>query len=121
MATDPVTCPLGSGGQLLYGVVLGILAALFRVFGSSADSVSYAIIICNMFVPLIDEISIPTPFGYRKKKEGGKKIPAAAIALCVITLIAGVALSGVYKLTEGRIAEQRSGLSGRRGCIQVPV
>ena len=107
MATDPVTCPLGSGGQLLYGVVLGILAALFRVFGSSADSVSYAIIICNMFVPLIDEISIPTPFGYRKKKEGRKKIPAAAIALCVITLIAGVALSGVYKLTEGRIAEQK--------------
>ncbi|MBD9157992.1 MAG: RnfABCDGE type electron transport complex subunit D, partial [Lachnospiraceae bacterium] len=107
MATDPVTCPLGSGGQLLYGVVLGILAALFRVFGSSADSVSYAIIICNMFVPLIDEISIPTPFGYRKKKEGGKKIPAAAIALCVITLIAGVALSGVYKLTEGRITEQK--------------
>lgn len=88
-------------------MVLGILAALFRVFGSSADSVSYAIIICNMFVPLIDEISIPTPFGYRKKKEGGKKIPAAAIALCVITLIAGVALSGVYKLTEGRIAEQK--------------
>ena len=107
MATDPVTCPLASKGQLIYGVVLGILAAVFRVYGSSADSVSYAIIICNMFVPLIDEISIPVPFGYRKKKEGGKKIPAAAIALCVITLIAGVALSGVYKMTEGKIAEQQ--------------
>ena len=107
MATDPVTCPLASKGQLIYGVVLGILAAVFRVYGSSADSVSYAIIICNMFVPLIDEISIPVPFGYRKKKESGKKIPAAAIALCVITLIAGVALSGVYKMTEGKIAEQQ--------------
>lgn len=107
MATDPVSSPLASGGQLIYGVILGILAAVFRVFGSSADSVSYAIIICNMFVPLIDEISIPVPFGYRKKKEkGGKKLPTAAIALCVITLVAGVALSGVYKLTEAKIAEQ---------------
>ena len=107
MATDPVTSPLASGGQLIYGVLLGILAAVFRVYGSSADSVSYAIIISNMFVPLIDEISIPVPFGYRKKKEGGRKLPTAAIALCAITLIAGVALSGVYKLTESRIAEQK--------------
>ncbi len=107
MATDPVTSPLASGGQLLYGVILGILAALFRVFGTAADSVSYAIIISNLFVPLIDEVTIPVPFGYRKKKEGGKKIPGAAIALCVITLVAGVALSGVYKLTEGKIAEQK--------------
>lgn len=107
MATDPVTSPLASGGQLIYGVLLGILAAVFRVYGSSADSVSYAIIISNMFVPLIDEISIPVPFGYRKRKEGGRKLPTAAIALCAITLIAGVALSGVYKLTESRIAEQK--------------
>lgn len=82
MATDPVTCPLASKGQLIYGVVLGILAAVFRVYGSSADSVSYAIIICNMFVPLIDEISIPVPFGYRKKKEVERRFRPQPSPLC---------------------------------------
>ena len=59
MATDPVTSPVTSRGQLLYGAITGILAGLFRVYGSSADSVSYAIIITNMVVPFIDKILCP--------------------------------------------------------------
>lgn len=75
MATDPVTSPVTSTGQLLFGVLVGVLCGIFRVFGSAADSASYAIVIANMAVPLIDEISIPTPFGLRnqpkQQKTGG--------------------------------------------------
>jgi RnfABCDGE-type electron transport complex D subunit/RnfABCDGE-type electron transport complex G subunit len=109
MATDPVTSPVTSTGQLLYGAMVGILSGIFRVYGSAADSVSYAVIISNLVVPLIDEISVPVPFGNRTQKEGGGKkgIPKPAITLCVITLIAGVALSGVYALTKDSIEQQQ--------------
>jgi len=111
MATDPVTSPVTSAGQLLYGAVIGILSGLFRIFGSAADSASYAIIISNMLTPLIDEISVPKPFGYRAQKAEGtaekKGIPRSALVLCVITLIAGVCLSGIYALTKTAIEEQQ--------------
>jgi RnfABCDGE-type electron transport complex D subunit/RnfABCDGE-type electron transport complex G subunit len=108
MATDPVTSPVTSTGQLLYGVLVGILSGLFRVFGSAADSVSYAIIISNMVVPLIEEISVPVPYGNREQKSGEKKkIPTSALILCGITLVAGVALSGVYGMTKDTIEEQQ--------------
>jgi RnfABCDGE-type electron transport complex G subunit len=108
MATDPVTSPVTSTGQLLYGCLVGILSGLFRVRGSAADSVSYAVIISNMVVPLIEEITVPVPFGCREQKSSDSKgIPKSAIVLCVITLIAGVALSGVYGLTKDTIDEQQ--------------
>ncbi len=110
MATDPVTSPVTSTGQLLYGAMIGILSGVFRVFASSADSVSYAIIISNMVVPLIDEITVPVPYGCRKQKEDDEKkgfaIPKQAVILCVITLIAGVCLSGVYEMTKDTIEAQ---------------
>lgn len=68
MATDYVTTPITKNGQLLYGCILGILTGLFRVFGSSAEGVSYAIIFGNLLVPLIEKITPPTAFG-----KGGKK------------------------------------------------
>lgn len=107
MATDPVTSPVTSTGQLIFGVLIGIMSGIFRVYGSAPDSASYAIIIANMAVPLIDEISVPVPYGLRKQSEGKKGIPKSAVILCVITLIAGASLSGVYGLTEDRIAEQK--------------
>lgn len=82
MATDPVTSPVTSTGQLLYGILIGVLSGVFRIFGSSADSVSYAVVIGNMVTPLIDEISVPVPYGCRKQKEEGEKsfpIPKAAV------------------------------------------
>ncbi len=105
MATDPVTSPVTSTGQLLYGTLIGILCGIFRVYGSAADSVSYAIIISNMVVPLIDEISVPVPYGLRSQEK--KEFPKSALILCAITLIAGVCLSGVFELTEDTIAEQQ--------------
>ncbi len=66
MATDYVTSPITPKGQILFGVLLGVLTGLFRLFGGSAEGVSYAIIISNILVPLIEKISIPVAFG----KEG---------------------------------------------------
>lgn len=106
MATDYVTSPITSAGQLVFGTLVGVLMGLFHVFGTAPDSGSYAIIIANMLVPLIDEYTVPVAYGHRKPKEK-TGIPKPAIILCVITLIAGVALSGVYALTKEAIEEQK--------------
>ena len=72
MATDYVTSPITPVGRIVYGVMLGILTAIFRIFGPSAEGVSFAIIFGNLLVPLIDKLTRPRPFGYvnMKKKEG---------------------------------------------------
>ncbi len=69
MATDYVTSPITPLGRILFGVCLGILTGIFRLFGASAEGVSYAIIFSNLLVPLIERITIPRAFG----KKGGKK------------------------------------------------
>lgn len=72
MATDYVTSPITPAGQIVYGIVLGFLTAMFRVVGSSAEGVSYAIIICNLIVPVIEKITVPMPFGSVKAKGDAK-------------------------------------------------
>lgn len=68
MATDYVTTPITPKGQLIYGCCLGVVTAIFRLFGGSAEGVSYAIIFCNLLVPLIEKVTKPVAFG-----KGGKK------------------------------------------------
>ena len=68
MATDYVTSPITPRGQIVYGIILGVLTGLFRIFGGSAEGVSYAIIISNLLVPLIEKVTLPKPFG-----KGGEK------------------------------------------------
>lgn len=68
MATDYVTRPVTKNGQYLYGVILGLLTGIFRIFGPSAEGVSYAIILGNLLVPLIEKITMPKIFG-----KGGEK------------------------------------------------
>lgn len=72
MATDYATSPITVKGQILYGLILGLLTALFRTVGSSAEGVSYAIIIGNLLVPLIEKVTLPKPFGCEKVKGGSK-------------------------------------------------
>ena len=66
MATDYVTSPITAKGKVIYGILLGLLTGLFRFFGESAEGVSFAIIIANVCVPLIERWTVPKPFG----KEG---------------------------------------------------
>ena len=68
MATDYVTSPITKKGQYVYGILLGCLTGLFRLFGGSAEGVSYAIIFSNLLVPLIERVTLPKPFG-----KGGEK------------------------------------------------
>ncbi len=105
MATDPVTSPVTRQGHVVYGAVIGILAGIFRVLGSSPDSFSYAIILSNLLVPFIDRLPIPKPLGYKGGEYKEREFPKAAVNLTVITLIAGLALSGVFALTRSRIEE----------------
>lgn len=68
MATDYVTRPITKNGQYLFGIFLGIMTGIFRLFGPSAEGVSYAIILGNLLVPLIEKVTYPKPFG-----KGGEK------------------------------------------------
>ena len=68
MATDYVTRPITIRGQYLFGIFLGIMTGIFRIFGPGAEGVSYAIILGNLLVPLIEKATRPTAFG-----KGGKK------------------------------------------------
>ena len=69
MATDYVTRPITKNGQYLFGILLGVLTGIFRIFGPSSEGVSYAIIIGNLLVPLIEKITLPKAFGMK----GGRR------------------------------------------------
>ncbi len=73
MATDYVTSPISSKGRILFGVCLGVLTAVFRLFGGSAEGVSYAIIFCNLLVPVIDKLTIPSAFGRKKSAKAAER------------------------------------------------
>ena len=108
MATDPVTSPVTAPGQLLYGWLVGLLSAFFRVFGASADSVSYAVILGNVVTPLIDELIIPRPFAYRESASDAPPVwnpRAIAAPLCVLVVSVAL-LCGVSGVTAG-IVEKR--------------
>jgi len=71
MATDYVSSPMSKRGMLLYGVGIGVITVLIRVYGSYPEGVSFAILIMNAFVPLIDR--------YMKPKRFGEKIKTAKV------------------------------------------
>ena len=79
MATDYVTRPITGKGQYVYGILLGLLTGIFRIFGPSAEGVSYAIILGNLLVPLIEKCTMPRAFGTSRRlgarkssREGGR-------------------------------------------------
>ncbi len=69
MATDYTTSPMTRAGRFIYGALLGILTAIIRTFGNTAEGVSFAIIFCNLLVPLIEKYTVPRAFGI---KRGGR-------------------------------------------------
>ncbi len=132
MATDYATSPITNRGKIYYGCLLGVLTFCFRIFGSSTEGVSYAIIIGNLMVPIIEMISHPKSFGegYDKKPlsenkgwlepvvldENGVPLPPAkkdrkdspvriVIAICLIAIVSGALLGAVYAITKDPIRE----------------
>ena len=63
MATDYVTRPITPVGQILFGIFLGMMTGIFRIFGPAAEGVSYAIILGNLLVPLIEKVTRLKGFG----------------------------------------------------------
>ncbi len=72
MATDYTTTPNTSVGNIIYFVLLGLLTAGLRV-ATTMETVSFAILLMNLFVPFIDKIIINKPFGYKKIKKVKEK------------------------------------------------
>ena len=76
MATDYTTSPINFKGQVIFGIGCGVLTALIRLFGNLPEGVSFAIIIMNILVPHIENLTTPKPFGTvkeKKKKEAEAK------------------------------------------------
>lgn len=67
MATDYVTSPITPGGQIIFGICCGLLTGLFRCFGANAEGVSFAIILSNLLVPIIEKYTVPRAFGMVKE------------------------------------------------------
>ncbi len=63
MATDYASSPYTKSGKIVFGILIGLLTGIFRVFGASAEGVSFAIIIGNLVVPLIEKATRPKAFG----------------------------------------------------------
>ena len=72
MATDYVTSPITRAGQLIYGVLCGVLTVVIRYFGGYNEGVSYAILVMNACVVLLDRIGRPKKFGAPGKKVESK-------------------------------------------------
>ena len=111
MATDYTTSPVSKFGQMIYGVTIGVLGGIFRLFSGSADSFSYCVISANLLTPLIDTYVVPGPKAFKRNGKYERvtigavasRIPRPVIVLTAITIIAGLALSGVYSMTRDTI------------------
>jgi electron transport complex protein RnfD len=67
MATDLVTSPMTKTGVIIYAIGIGLITVVIRVYGSYPEGVSFAILIMNAFVPLINKYIKPKRFGEEVK------------------------------------------------------
>lgn len=73
MATDYVTSPITPVGQIIYGIGCGLLTVFIRYFGSYPEGVSYAILLMNICVALIDKVTMPHRFGFTRAMKRAEK------------------------------------------------
>lgn len=69
MATDYTTSPISFKGKIIYGIGCGLVASLIRCFGNLPEGVSFAIVLMNILVPHIENLTTPKPFGSVKEKK----------------------------------------------------
>jgi len=67
MATDMVTTPVTTKGKLIFGIGCGIITMMIRLWGTSPEGVTYAILLMNAVTPIIDNFTVPQQFGGVKK------------------------------------------------------
>ena len=73
MATDYSTSPDTFWGNVVFAVGIGLITSLIRAFGNFPEGMSFAILIMNLTVPLLDKFIVPKPFGYVKPPKKPKK------------------------------------------------
>ena len=69
MATDYSTSPINKKGKIIFGIGCGLITSLIRIFGSLPEGVSFSIILMNILVPHIENMTTPKPFGAVKEKK----------------------------------------------------
>jgi electron transport complex protein RnfD len=69
--TDPVTSATSTKGRLIIGALAGLLVYLIRTFGGYPDGIAFAVLLCNMAAPLIDQYTRPRTYGHRTKENNG--------------------------------------------------
>lgn len=67
MATDMVASPISSTGIWIYGIVIGVLVVVIRIWGGQPEGVMYAILLANALSPQIDKVFRPRVYGHAKK------------------------------------------------------
>ncbi|HEX2716970.1 MAG TPA: RnfABCDGE type electron transport complex subunit D [Gemmatimonadaceae bacterium] len=70
MATDPVTAPVTNAGRWVFGVGVGLLVVVIRIWGGLPEGVMYAILLMNALVPFLNRATQPRVFGTRVAREG---------------------------------------------------
>ncbi len=73
MATDYTTSPITFKGKIIYAIGCGLITAVIRLFGSLPEGVSFSIILMNIFVPHIENLTTPKPFGTVKEEKEKKE------------------------------------------------
>ena len=73
MATDYTTSPTSPSGKVVFAIGCGLITSLIRLFGNMNEGVSFSIIIMNILVPHIENLTAPLPFGAVKEKKNRKK------------------------------------------------
>lgn len=68
MATDYTTSPINRAGKVVFAVLCGLLTVLIRLYGSLSEGVSFAIVIANILVPLIERATRPLAFGVKRRR-----------------------------------------------------
>ena len=117
IATDPVTSPLTAKGKFVFGLGIGILVLVIRLFSGYPEGVMFAVLLMNAAVPLVNRWTIPRPLGGPKPDkrrgptmiEGRKRISYVRQAWLVImlALLYGGALAGVQTTLGPKIAENK--------------
>ena len=73
MATDYATSPITFKGKIIFAIGCGLVTSLIRIFGNLPEGVSYSIILMNILVPHIENLTLPKPFGTPKKEKKEKE------------------------------------------------
>lgn len=67
IATDPVTAPVTAAGRIIFGLLIGVLTYAIRTWGGFPDGIAFAVLIGNIFAPLINHYTIPRVLGEERR------------------------------------------------------